>query len=322
MPGAGLIAALDRLASRHVPGAELGALREELRRRYGPALRGILFYGSCLRSGNALDGLVDLYVVVDRYRSAYRNPLTALANALLPPNVFYLELPVPGGRVRCKYAVFSRRHLLRGTSGRWFQSYLWGRLAQPTAVLYAADEQAAGDLLQALGQAVVTLVRRALPALPERFTQTDLWEGALALSYATELRAEKGQRSAHIVESDPEYYGAVTAPALGELAWPVRSVTGETGSMETGSTGEADIPARTRWLSRLAWSARRVQGKTLSVLRLAKSAFTFQGGVDYLLWKLERHSGVRVEASERERRHPLIHGWGLAWRLYRRGAFR
>ena len=53
MPGAGLIAALDRLASRHVPGAELGALREELRRRYGPALRGILFYGSCLRSGNA-----------------------------------------------------------------------------------------------------------------------------------------------------------------------------------------------------------------------------------------------------------------------------
>ena len=89
-----------------------------------------------------------------------------------------------------------------------------------------------------------------------------------------------------------------------------------------GSTGEADIPARTRWLSRLAWSARRVQGKTLSVLRLVKSAFTFQGGVDYLLWKLERHSGVRVEATERERRHPLIYGWGLAWRLYRRGAFR
>ena len=85
---------------------------------------------------------------------------------------------------------------------------------------------------------------------------------------------------------------------------------------------EASIPPRTRRRSRLAWSARRVQGKTLSALRLAKSAFTFQGGVDYLLWKLERHSGVRVEASERERRHPLIYGWGLAWRLYRRGAFR
>ena len=314
-----------------MPGTELGALREELRRRYGPALRGILFYGSCLRSGNALDGLVDLYVVVDRYRSAYRNPLTALANALLPPNVFYLEVPVPAGRVRCKYAVFSMRHLLRGTSARWFQSYLWGRLAQPTAVLYAADERARGELLQTLGQAVVTLLWRALPALPERFTEADLWERALALSYATELRAEKSQRSALIVESDPEYYREVTAPALGVLAWPVRSVAGEEGSMREASIPlregniplhEASIPPRTRRRSRLAWSARRVQGKTLSALRLAKSAFTFQGGVDYLLWKLERHSGVRVEASERERRHPLIYGWGLAWRLYRRGAFR
>ena len=314
-----------------MPGTELGALREALRRRYGPALRGILFYGSCLRSGNALDGLVDLYVVVDRYRSAYRDPLTALANALLPPNVFYLEVPVPAGRVRCKYAVFSMRHLLRGTSARWFQSYLWGRLAQPTAVLYAADERARGELLQTLGQAVVTLLWRALPALPERFTEADLWERALALSYATELRAEKSQRSALIVESDPEYYREVTAPALGVLAWPVRSVAGEEGSMREASIPlregniplhEASIPPRTRRRSRLAWSARRVQGKTLSVLRLAKSAFTFQGGVDYLLWKLERHSGVRVEASERERRHPLIYGWGLAWRLYRRGAFR
>ncbi len=307
-----------------MPGTELGALREALRRRYGPALRGILFYGSCLRSGNALDGLVDLYVVVDRYRSAYRDPLTALANALLPPNVFYLEVPVPAGRVRCKYAVFSMRHLLRGTSARWFQSYLWGRLAQPTAILYAADERVRGELLQALGQAVVTLLWRALPALPERFTEADLWERALALSYATELRAEKSQRSALIVESDPEYYREVTAPALGVLAWPVRSVAGEGGSMGEASIPlhEASIPPRTRRRSRLAWSARRVQGKTLSALRLAKSAFTFQGGVDYLLWKLERHSGVRVEASERERRHPLIYGWGLAWRLYRRGAFR
>lgn len=313
----GLVAALDRLASRHVPGTELAALRKELQRRYGLALRGILFYGSCLRSGNALDGLVDLYVVVDRYRSAYGNALTALANALLPPNVFYLEVPVPAGRVRCKYAVFSMRHLLQGTSPRWFQSYLWGRLAQPTAILYAADDRARGELLQALGQGVVTLLSRALPALPERFSEADLWERALALSYATELRAEKSQRSVLIVESDPEYYRAVTPSALGALPWPVRSVAGEGGLMR-----EASIPLRTRRWSRLAWSARRVQGKTLSVLRLAKSAFTFQGGVDYLLWKLERHSGVRVEAAERERRHPLIYGWRLAWRLYRRGAFR
>jgi len=67
---------------------------------------------------------------------------------------------------------------------------------------------------------------------------------------------------------------------------------------------------------------RRIQGKALSLLRLAKAVFTFRGGVDYILWKLERHSGVKIEASERVRRHPLIYGWGLAWRLYRQGILR
>jgi hypothetical protein len=57
-------------------------------------------------------------------------------------------------------------------------------------------------------------------------------------------------------------------------------------------------------------------------MRLVKSAFTFEGGVDYLLWKIERHSGVRVEVSDRVRRHPLIFGWGTLIELRRRGAFR
>ena len=41
------------------------------------------------------------------------------------------------------------------------------------------------------------------------------------------------------------------------------------------------------------------QGKLLHVLRLMKATTTFKGGADYILWKVERHSGVRVEVSER-----------------------
>ncbi len=315
-PGPDLLAVLERQAGRYVPGPELTALAEAVGRRHGDALLGILFYGSCLRTGNPLDGLVDLYVVVDRYRSAYRNPVLALLNGLLPPNVFYLEVPVAGARVRCKYALFSGGHLLRGTSPRWFQTYLWGRLAQPAAVLYARDEAARAVLVRALGQAVVTFLSRALPALPERFTPVDLWDRALALSYGTELRAERAGRTAHIVDGDPTYYGAVTPAALAALPWSVAPVPAAPNEYR------AQIPHAVRRRARGAWALRRVQGKLLSVLRLVKAAFTFQGGVDYLLWKLERHSGVRVEASERERRHPLIFGWGLVWRLYRRGAFR
>jgi hypothetical protein len=55
---------------------------------------------------------------------------------------------------------------------------------------------------------------------------------------------------------------------------------------------------------------------------LMKASFTFQGGIDYIAWKLERHTGIPVEVSPRVRRHPLIYGWGMLWRLYRRGVFR
>ena len=55
----------DRSAS---PAVRL--LIDEILVRHGEAARAILFYGSCLRSGDDLDGLVDLYLLVDNYRAA------------------------------------------------------------------------------------------------------------------------------------------------------------------------------------------------------------------------------------------------------------
>jgi len=58
------------------------------------------------------------------------------------------------------------------------------------------------------------------------------------------------------------------------------------------------------------------------VLRLGKAAFTFNDPLDYVLWKVERHSGIHVEPTALQRRHPLLFAWPLLWRLYRRGGFR
>ena len=57
-------------------------------------------------------------------------------------------------------------------------------------------------------------------------------------------------------------------------------------------------------------------------MRLVKALFTFEGGLDYIAWKLERHSGQVVEIPERVRRRPLLHIWGFAWQLRRRGVFK
>ena len=314
-PPESLIQWIQRHGAQPAPAA-LQALQERLLARYGDAVQAILFYGSCLRSGDAMDGLVDLYVVVESYRSAYRRPWLRLGNALLPPNVFYLEAPFAGQVVRAKYAVLSLRDLQRGVR-RWFQSYLWGRFAQPTGLLYARDEAVAQQIVQALAQAVMTFIDRTLPLASPGFDAADLWRTGLGHSYRTELRAEKPERTRQLLAASQDYYEQVTQAALPAMAYAI-SVA------DTNSTQPycARISAGERRRCRLAWKVRQVQGKLLSLLRLMKAAFTFRGGVDYIVWKLERHSGVKIELTPRQRRYPLLFGWSAVWRLYRQGVFR
>ena len=297
-------------------GPELTALCDALCLRYGDCVAGILYYGSCLRGAEVRDGVVDLYVVLDSYKAAHGISPRTLLNWLLPPSVFFLELPLDDRPVRAKYALLSMPQLRRGTS-RWFQPYLWGRFAQPVALLRVRDAIAAGELVAATGQAVLKLISATLPMLPARFTSKGLWERGLALSYATELRAESANRHVHLFGNDRRYYQDLTEAAL-----PYTGVAVRRGGRDQTDSYVVDMPQLRRWVGRVAWSLRRVQGRTLHILRLIKGLFTFNDGLDYILWKLERHSGVRIEASDRVRRHPLIFGWGLMWRLYRRGAFR
>ena len=55
---------------------------------------------------------------------------------------------------------------------------------------------------------------------------------------------------------------------------------------------------------------------------MVKALFTFEGGLDYIAWKLERHSGESIEIPELVRQRPLLHMWGFFWGLYRRGIFK
>ena len=295
----------------------VGRLRDELLSRHGDAVQAILFYGSCWRSGEALDGLVDLYLIVDDSRSAYPNRTLGFLNALLPPNVFYLELPFDNRVVRTKYAVISLRELRHGTSRRRFHSYLWGRFAQPVGLLYGRDDDVERQIVAALARAVMTFMGRVIPVLPERFTASELWQQGLALSYSAELRAEKPGRAAQLFAAYQQHYERLTQAAMAAAPYPV--------SVDTGAQPvlyHASLPSRTRYRGRLSWALRRLQGKLLSLLRLSKALYTFRGGVDYIVWKLERHSGVKIDVPPATRRHPLLLGWGLLWRLYRRGVFR
>src|SRR3546814_18691505 len=56
--------------------------------RHDRAAIAVLFYGSCLRSADVHGQMLDLYLLLDDYARAYPKSWLAIANRLLPPNLF------------------------------------------------------------------------------------------------------------------------------------------------------------------------------------------------------------------------------------------
>lgn len=288
------------------------ALAGAIRERHGETVAAVLFYGSCLRQkpdDDPPEGIQDFYAIVDRYEDAYPTRWKAVANRLLPPNVFYIEMPFAGRMVRAKYAVVSRAQFLKGTSPDAFHPSLWARFSQPVALLHARDDDVRDDMTAAIAEAVATMLRASAPLVMSPAAPADLWLEALKRTYSAELRPESGERAATIYQADLDRYDHMARLVFADDLDDEERIDIQTTERQH---------RRTRWL----WHGRKILGKPLSVLRLMKSLFTFDGGVDYALWKVERHTGVRVPLSSFERRHPLLNAPRLLWRVWRLSAVR
>ncbi|GJL68194.1 MAG: hypothetical protein NPIRA06_08290 [Nitrospirales bacterium] len=303
-------------SARPIP-VSIEAAGNFLAEKYGKAVQGILLYGSCLRAGTDQDGLVDCYVIVDQYASVYQSVWLTLLNRWLPPNVFYGEVNLEGRIVRMKYAVLSLEDFERSVTPKWFHSYFWGRFAQPTAVMACPSHMMSQRIISGLGRAVLTFLGNVVPQMPRQFSAKDVWSIGLALSYSAELRAESKGRIATLWDSNQAYYEQVAHATVLTHFPKIRVIQGNGITMY-----EMEYSRWDHTKNRIAWIVRKVQGKVLSILRLMKAAFTFQGGADYLIWKIERHSGVKIELTPAQRRHPIWAGLTTFWRLYRKGAFR
>lgn len=303
--------------------APVRAVAEQIQRRHGAALVACLFYGSCLRDGVVEGRVLDFYAVAADYRAFHGGRLSAAMNTLLPPNVYYVEVPFEDTVVRAKYAVVSLAHLVRDTSAAAFQPTLWARLAQPCALVYARDAETEAVVVAALSAANETLACEILPLMPRRFTPKALWARAFAETYRTELRSERAGRPLTLYEAFAARYDRLALEMLAGSDGPARRDEARDDGHDTASPGLAhDARAGARRAAQFRWWIRRMIGRVLHVLRLVKAAYTFTGGLDYILWKIETHSGIKTEPSAWQRRHPLMAAPGLAWRLFRRGAFR
>ena len=259
--------------------------------KHGGASRAVLFYGSCLRQ-KQLDGLMlDFYLIVSDYRPAYGKRWLAVANRLVPPNVFYFE----HHGLRAKYAVLSEADFHRLNGPETASVSVWARFAQPSRLVWAADAKARHAAIAAIARAAPALLAAARPVVGDPADPLDLWRQAFALTYSAELRAERPGRAQSVVDLDADRYRRFSAPALRLAA------------------GMASGPV---------WRSRRWQGKALSVLRLAKASATFAGGADYIAWKINRHAGTDIRLKPWQRRWPLLAAISLLPRLLKSGAVR
>lgn len=290
------------------PPARVTSVMDEIRNRHKDRVQAMLYYGSSLRELDNPDKMLDFYVLVDSYRKTHGTGPRALINRLIPPAVYYLEQETADGILStCKYSILSLTEFERRCSRKAFLSQVWGRFSQPCAVLWSKDVTVQSRVWNGRVIAVETMAGETVPLLGGQATASEFWGRGFYESYRTELRPESSTgRSKEIVARFEDRYNAITTALYGS----------------PNEAGLYTLPTTNPGKSRRRWFFRRLLGKPAAALRVLLGAATFDGGIDYIARKVENHSGVKLDPTPAQRRHPVLYSPFLFWKMWKKGAFR
>ena len=286
----------------HGPSGEVRAFAAMLGHEAGAC--GVLFYGSNLRTGS-LDGVLDFYVLLPGERGER-----------IWPRVSYREWRVDNRILRAKIATMTLGQFHRAAAGLTFDTTIWTRFVQPSALAWVRDDAAYLGIGEAVAAAALTAARMAAALGPRRGEPVAFWRALFQQTYRAEFRVEKAGREEEILANNAAHFGGLLTAAWDAQGLAYRR---ETKTVEPVLTDEDRRALRGRW------ARRRAMGKPLNILRLAKAATTFDGAADYAAWKVERHTGIALAVTPFRRRHPVLSMPGAAlelWRARRRSAQR
>lgn len=299
---------LARLVARELEApvpADVATLTERLAGELGG--RAVLYYGSTLRTGD-LSGILDFYVLTE---TATGSALRRAGTRWLWPDVSYHEVPVGGRTLRAKVAAMPIATFARAALGESLDTTVWARFVQPAALVWAADAAVRAHVREAVADAAVTAARFAAVLGPGRGTAADHWRALFRATYRTELRVEPPGREAAILNGADDRYAALL-----RVAWTAAGIAWN----EADGVLAPHLDPAERGRLTAAWRRRVRAGKALNAARLVKAAFTFAGAARYGLWKIERHTGLRVELTPWRERHPVLAAPGVLWRVLRHRA--
>lgn len=302
-------AIIDILEAENIaPNEKVTQMCETISARHAGRVIGFLYYGSSLRQMNEGGKMLDFYVVVDSYRKTHRNPIRAILNAAIPPAVYYVEITHEDGSLStCKYSIISIKGFERRCGSSALLSTVWGRFSQPSILLHPSNDIIKSRIMTARANAVSHLAKVTAPLLSGSVTPVNFWARGLRESYRTELRPEASEtRSIEIVERYRERYVALSTCLFGPLS--------NDGAHNFAPSPNLSVKSR--------WFLRRLIGKPMTAVRVLNNAATFDGGLEYVLRKLHNHSGVTIDVTTSQRKHPVLWSPILGWKLWRKGAFR
>ena len=276
-------------------GPEAEAMAARLAARAGVVA--VLFYGARLREG-AGEGPLDFYLLTDSDTAYHGFGLAALANRLLPPNVYREVIDGPPAnkelaRVEAKVAVASLAAFRARMRPGAMDTTFWARFTQPVALVWVRSPADREAVLDAVVAAVETAAWWAARLAPETADADETWRALFRHTYGSELRVEGGGRARDLIGAAPERYRRLHRMLI------------------------AGRPPGNRKAAARAWRRRRIVGKFRNLARLTKAAFTYRGGIAYALAKVERHSGRPVELSPWQRRWPWLAAPVVLWRRWR-----
>jgi hypothetical protein len=286
------------------------------RENFGESLLAVILYGSCLNEKTRTPTSIhDFYLIVDSYWKFYPKKIHALLNLFLPPNSFNLKITGEHHRpLLCKYNVISLERLKKETSLRAKDIYHFGRFGKRVGIIWVKNESIRQELINCFYQAFRTNVLYTIPTLPDEFTLKDFLLSALSLSYQGETRTENDNKVQEFYESEKPFYemiyGSILNHFIAQHSIIKNPIAGTYRFHQKGPQRELE---KKRIESFLKKSKRRF------VSRWPKHILTYKDYVDYLLAKVERSRGIKIELTPMERRFPLILGWKHFFRLKRKG---
>lgn len=295
------------LSQQVMPEAQV--LAQKLAKEMGDQALGVLFYGSCLRTGDEA-GLMDFYILTKDAKGYGPNMVSRAVHRAVPPLVRYYKCQYEGQQIHAKVAIITLKRFAALTKPGALDISIWARFAQPCALIYARDQLARDQVHEAIRSAITTAITWAVCFGPEAGAPGDFWRALFRATYAAELRIEDASRADLIVELAAQRYNDLFLPAMRAAGFsPVKN---------PGGTYSVALAAGKRRHAKRRWILSRLASKSINFLRIIKGAVTFEGRADYVAWKIERRTGITLELTDWQRSHPVLAAPQLLLQLRRK----